>query len=188
MTALITNGEIVELQALYPYLEIRPLTKQMEHAVLLFIRGMSITAAARGAGYNDTRQLKKWLDSEEGEAVMGYVRDKHLESVNVTREQLTRMLFEAHAKAATATEEIAAIREIGKMNDLYENEKRKGAVNVQINNTQNITNEKQLERMSTEELLQLAGPKLPGALGNHIYEGELAEPPLHDNYDEDLDV
>lgn len=158
MSVLLTPAEYTELAVLVPYLNIKPLTRQMEQAVLLYLRGMSANAAATAAGYADGAQLRAWLNSEEGNAVLDYVSKRHHEAVNVTRDRIATMFFEAHAKAANATEEISATRELAKLYDLYENEKRKGAVNVQINNHQNVTNVKQLERLSDAELLELAGP------------------------------
>lgn len=187
MTVLATPADISEIQSLYPYLNIKPLTRQMEQAMLLYMRGLSVAAASKGAGYKDSRVLKQFLDSEEGHVILEHLQRKQFNEIRVTREMLTNMLFEAHSKAATATEEIAAIRELGKMHDLYENEKRKGAVNVNINSDAKIINSKQIERMSDEQLLELAGPELKGIL----IEGEVVqEPPITDDpdYDEALDI
>lgn len=171
MTVLVTPGELAELQALSPYLDIQPLPRQLEHAVCLYLRGMSITAAATAAGYSSTTMLNRWLKSDAGKAVLDYVQKKHMGDSKITRDQITQLFFEAHAKAANATEEISAVREIAKLHDLYENEKRKGnaAVNVQINNVSNVSNAKQLERMTDTQLLELAGSGLgalngPGAI------------------------
>ena len=69
----------------------------------------------------------------------------------VTRDQLTNLLLESHRKSANATEEIMAIREIGKINGLYEDGKTPSLV---INNNYF---EKQLDELSDEDLLQLSG-------------------------------
>lgn len=193
MSVLLTPGEIAELQALVPYLNIKPLPRQMEHAVLMYIRGHSVSAAARAAGYKNPNQLKAWIESEEGEQVLKYVQQKHLSDIKVTRELITQLFFEAHAKAATSTEEISALRELAKLHDLYENEKRRGAINVEINNTHNVTNQKQIDRLSDEELMQLAGPKIAGSLGRITIEGEIVEEEYNvaesdPDYDEELDV
>jgi hypothetical protein len=58
--------------------------------------------------------------------------------------------LEAHKKSANSTEEVAAIRELGKINGLYEKE----APDITINITQDI---RRLEVMSDADLLTLAG-------------------------------
>lgn len=189
MTTLITPGEIAELQALTPYLDIKPLPRQLEHAVCLYLRGMSPSAAAQRVGYSSPRQLNEWVKSEEGVKVLEYIQKKHFHEIRVTKDSITQMFFEAHAKAANATEEIAATREIAKLHDLYENEKRKGApqVNVQINNTQNVTNQKQLERMTDEKLMELAGGGLGAVFGPGAQDPEPvteSPDPLYDPIDD----
>mgnify|MGYP006413109861 FL=1 len=68
----------------------------------------------------------------------------------ITRNQLNLLLLEAHKKSANSTEEVAAIRELGKINGLYEKE----APDITINITQDI---RRLEVMSDADLLTLAG-------------------------------
>ena len=182
-----TPGDLSEIQSLYPYLDIKPLTRQLETAMMFYMRGFSAVAASKAAGYVNSKVLRAFIESEEGHAILEYLQNRHFQDIRVTRDHLTQMLFEAHAKAATATEEIAAIRELGKMHDLYENDKRKGAVNVNIDNAVKIANPKQLERMSNEQLLQFVGDDIKGLL----IEGEVEkEPPITEDpdYDEELDV
>lgn len=188
MTILATPGDISEIQSLYPYLDIRPLPRQLESAMLYYMRGFSVSAASRAAGYSTPKVLKDFLNSEEGHVIIEYLQNKHFQDIRVTRDQLTQMLFEAHSKAATATEEIAAIREIGKMHDLYENDKRKSAVNLNIGTDVKLTNPKQIEKMSDQQLLELAGDSLKGLLIEG--EAEQVEPTRADDldYDEVLDV
>ena len=87
--------------------------------------------------------------------------------VKVTRNQLNVLLLAAHRKSATATEEVAAIRELGKLNGLYEAEKPDVTINIQ----QNI---QKLEVLSDEELLRLAGQSCD-LLVNEPLEGEFEE-------------
>ena len=72
------------------------------------------------------------------------------QDVTVTRNQLNLLLLEAHKKSATATEEVAAIRELGKLNSLYDAPEADITINIQ----QNVH---KLEVMSDTELLKLAG-------------------------------
>jgi len=70
----------------------------------------------------------------------------------VTRDHLTQLLLESHKKAANSAEEIMAIREMGKLHKLYEQTPM-----VQINNLSIEKNQKKIEVLSDEELLQMAG-------------------------------
>ena len=65
------------------------------------------------------------------------------------------MLFEAYYKAGSTLEEVAAIKEIGKLNGLYESDKQKGSTTT-VNVVGQVNNVKQLERMSENQLLNLA--------------------------------
>jgi len=87
--------------------------------------------------------------------------------LEVTRNQLNLLLLEAHKKSATATEEVAAIRELGKINGLYE----KMEPDITINIQQNVH---KLEVMSDAELLRLAG-RDEELLSNEPIEGDFEE-------------
>lgn len=188
MSVLVTPYELAELRTLTPYLDIKPVPRHVEKAAIYYLRGFSLQAAARAAGMQHSGPLKSWVESPEGNAVLEYVRGKHMQAVNVTRETITTMLFEAHAKAANATEEIAALKELGKLHDLYKSDERKtSSVNIQVNNTQ-INNHKQLERMSDEQLMALAGDiVIETSLGKTPPEPP-KNPPLPEGYEEDIDV
>lgn len=73
--------------------------------------------------------------------------------IEVTNELLNSMLFEAHASAASSTEKIAAVRELGKMNGLYAPEKRE----IDITSVKKV---QQLETLSDEELVRRANMQL----------------------------
>ena len=75
------------------------------------------------------------------------------EEIQITRSQLTRLYFETHKKASCAAEEVMCLKEIGKINGLYEDTKPKVTINIE-------TNVHKLEVMSDEELLQLSGHSL----------------------------
>lgn len=128
----------------------RFLTAQQKLFVTAFARGLSIGAAARHAGCA-VGTAKEWLELSEVQEALAVLREQmHAElGTAVTRENLTMMLFEAHRKAGTATEEIAAIKEIAKLNGIYEPERKEIVVT-------NITRIEQLQNLSDEELLRLA--------------------------------
>jgi hypothetical protein len=156
VSALINDADMAHIQSTYPYLDIKPLTSQQERFILLLLRGLSVAAAERGVGYAEGRG-KLTLKLDNVQKILEYYKQHEFKEIRVTRDSLTQLLFEAHAKSANATEEIMAVREIGKMHDLYEGDKHKGTTiqnNTQINN---ITSQRQVERLTDEQLMQLAG-------------------------------
>jgi len=100
--------------------------------------------------------------------------------LEITRNQLNLMLLEAHKKSANSTEEVAAIRELGKINGLYEPE----APDITINITQDI---RKLEVMSDVDLLRLAG-KDASLLDTSVEETEEEEEEEEYDYDEEEEV
>jgi hypothetical protein len=156
VSLLVTDAELAHIQSTYPYLDIKPLNSQQEKFIMLLLRGIPLAAAERGVGYSLGRG-RKTLELENVKKILEYFREHEFNDVRVTRESLTQLLFEAHSKAANATEEVMAVREIGKMHDLYESDRHKGTTiqhNTQINN---ITSQRQVERLTDEQLMQLAG-------------------------------
>jgi hypothetical protein len=73
--------------------------------------------------------------------------------VHVTRNDITLLMLESHKKAENSSEEIMALREIAKLNDLYPSSTTK--VDISIAHVERSL--KELEGLSTEKLLQLAG-------------------------------
>ena len=71
-------------------------------------------------------------------------------ALSISRSQLTQLLLEAHRKSINTTEEVMCLKEIGKINGLYESKAPKVTINI-AQQTQ------KLEVMSDEELLQLTG-------------------------------
>jgi hypothetical protein len=154
---LVTDSDIAYLRSLYPYLDIKPLSTQQEQYLLLHMRGMSNAEASRAAGYTDTRTGNRLLAREDVQVMIEYLRDKTLGDLRVDVETLTVMLFEAHRKSATSTEEVNAIRELGRLHALYpEQQLKAAAANITTINQINVTNTKQLARMSDAELMELA--------------------------------
>lgn len=70
--------------------------------------------------------------------------------VSVSRSQLTRLLLESHKKAMNTVEEVMCLKEIGKVNGLYETKKESITINIE----QHI---QKIEKLSDEELLQMLG-------------------------------
>ena len=155
MGHLLRDTDLVNVRSLYPYLRISPLTSQQEKAILLYFRGLTKAQAATEAGYTSHKGVG-FLNSPEAVAIMDYLRADELQDIRVSRDSLTGMLLASHAKAATATEEIMAVREIGKMHDLYASDANNKGGNTLIING-NVQNIKQIERMDDSKLLELAG-------------------------------
>jgi len=147
----ITAGDIAYLQSCYPHADITPLTAQQEQFVLYVLRGFTPPQAAKAAGYKShTHSARSLMELDKVQAILSHLRSEELDNIKVTRDKLTIMLFEAHRKSATATEEITAVRELGKMHGLYEPEK----VQTQSLHLHKV---EQLERLDDAELVKLAG-------------------------------
>ena len=151
---LIPESEIAYLQSVYPLEDIKPLTRQQEMFVMHYLKGQSVASAARAAGYAPT-VARRLMNQQNVKRIIEHMRDKTLRDIRVTRETLTEMLFEAHSHAETSTEEVNAIRELGKMHGLYESDSQKATKIIQ--GDVNVTNIKHIERASDAELMDLAG-------------------------------
>ena len=148
---IINHADRARMSTAYPILGLDPLTSQQEMLVLLLSRGMSVRAAAPQAGMTRL-EAETELTVPAVVVMVDYMRlcnDRHIQ---ITADMLNAMLLESHKKSATATEEIMAIRELGKLNDLYPSEKRR----LEIVPAK-ITNTRQLERMTDSQLAELAG-------------------------------
>lgn len=143
------------LGAAYAALGIPRLTRQQEMYVSHRIRLVPHNQARNRAGYSMAGGYAA-RENEHIKAVINYFTKQGEESVKVTRDLLTQMLFEAHSKAGTATEEIAAIRELGKMHGIYEQ--------LDSDNAALVNRVEQLERMNTAQLLEMAGDDRLGDL------------------------
>lgn len=192
MGALVTNNDIDYLRSLYPNAGIEYLTGQEEQMLMYYFRGFNEEAAARAAGYQTANPAKAFFEKESTQVLIEHLRAREFATVNVTRELLTQLLFEAHRKASCTTEEVMAIRELGKMHNLYADNQGKGVrpgVTInQTNNTQVINGvespaqitRRQLQGLPEQELLKLAGQGFDFALPD--------EEPPPDNYDDVIDV
>ena len=148
----------------------RFLSEQEKRFVGLYAQGMTARAAARAAGYElpEALRLIKRQDVMESIAVMRQRMNEQLGEV-ITRDFVGAMILEAHKKAATATEEIAAARELAKLYGLNAPEKREVV-------SYSVTRVEQLESLPDAELVRLAG-----------LQDAALPPPLEDITDIDCD-
>ena len=109
----------------------------------LVIAGERPQQAAISAGYEGkraanllrARRIQTFIAEEQN-----HYREKH----RLEREQLVQMLLAAHCRATSATEEIAAIRELGKLLGLYPATKK------------TVTKTRQIETLSDAELFKIS--------------------------------
>jgi len=125
------------------------LTAQQEHLVFLLASGVPPKAACKASGYASTSVL----NNKRLKHALKYINEERKDQIQVNRDKLTTMLYSAHANAANATEEIAAIRELGKMHDVYaqaqEDRKNNLHTAVQINNNT-------VQKLTDQDLLKIA--------------------------------
>jgi len=138
--------------------------------VLGYAQGMTVKAAARYAGYPLAKAVELFQRDDIAETVYT-LRQKIEESLGdvITRDFVGEMILAAHKKAVSATEELAAARDLAKLYGLNAPEK---TVQV-VHHLQRI---EQLEGLSDSELARLAA----------IDEGLLA-PPVRIIPDEEID-
>lgn len=154
---LVSQADIANLRSIYPLLEIKPFTTQQEMFLYGHLKGLKLGDAAANAGM-DPSAASRFMKREDVEALLHFIRSQYREDIGITVESLIGMLMEAHSKAATATEEINAIREMGKMLGLYESDKlarQRQEVTLNLGD-RSPTSEKGIERMSDEDLLRTA--------------------------------
>jgi len=130
----------------------RLLTPQETRFVTLYAQGIPAGDAALSAGYPSKTAAGALLGSEAIAETITALKMRQIDTLGeiVTRDFVGQMFLEAHKKAATATEEIAAGRELGKLYGLYAPEKGNVEVNVTVNRIE------QLESLSDDELLRRA--------------------------------
>jgi len=150
-TSLVSSH--TEFQSHMPYmgLHLNELTVQQEKLVMLMASGMTIAAAGRGAGYASYATA---LDAAKRPAVqkaLQYFREQMREEVRFERQNAHMMYMEAYNASATATEMKNTIDSLVKLHGLTAPDNAT-QININLNATA-----KQLERMTDEELLQIAG-------------------------------
>ena len=117
-------------------------------------RNVNPTASARGAGYRTPAiAVAELADRPDVVTAIAYFREMSRQAsidagqIEFTRNDATIMLMEAHAKSATATEEVNAVDKLIKLHGLNTPEK------VEVN----ITRRDQLDELGDDELMKLSG-------------------------------
>ena len=145
--------DAVEFRAHVPYmgLEDKHLTAQQEKLVMLICSGMTIAAAGRGAGYSSPDTAYKAARLPQVQQAVEYFRSQMREEVKFTHANAHAMYMDAYQASATATEMKNTVDSLVKLHGLAAPEQQ-AQLNININ-----ASSKQLERMSDEELLSIAG-------------------------------
>lgn len=127
------------------------LTQQEVIFVRSLLRGLPLQMAAKQSGVPES-QMHTFVSQPHVASVLSHMRETMFTThVEVNRDMLNLMLFEAHAKSANSTEEIMAIRELAKINGLN------APTQTEVKVTRETRTSEQLRRMSSEELARLAG-------------------------------
>lgn len=142
------------LSGSYASLGIGRLTAQEETYVQRRTQGINPSAAARAAGYRQpARAVAELSHREDINLAISYMREMQRQvavqagAIDFTKDDATALYLEAHAKSATAMEEIRAVDSLVKLHGLATPER------VEIN----VTNRGQMETMDDEQLMKLAG-------------------------------
>jgi hypothetical protein len=146
------DAERVDLQTRLPYMGMvrGDLTMQQEKLVLLMVSGMSKAAAGRGAGYASPETARVAANLPLVQKALAYYREEMREEVKFTINNAHSMYMEAYSASDTATEMKNTTDSLVKLHALHIPEE-KTTFNILINGT------KQLERMTDEDLLKIAG-------------------------------
>lgn len=144
---------LVEFESHMPYmgLSLGDLTVQQEKLVMLILSGMTIAAAGRGAGYSNTNAVYDVVKNPKVAKALDYFREQMREEVKFTRTNAHLMYMDAYQSSANATEMKNTVDSLVKLHGLAQPD---NATQVNINID---TSPKQLERMSDEDLLKIAG-------------------------------
>jgi len=148
------NYSLQTLSGSYASLGIGRLTAQEETYVQRRTQGINPSAAARAANYKyPARAVAELAQREDINLAISYMREMQRQvavqagALEFTKDDATALYLEAHAKSATAMEEIRAVDSLVKLHGLATPER------VEIN----VTNRGQMETMDDEALLKLAG-------------------------------
>lgn len=130
------------------------LTSQEQTFCKRVAQGMQPELAGRESGLTK-KQWAELLTRDNIQNTLAILKNQVQEymKVDVTTDLLNSMLFEAHATAATSTEKISAVRELGKMNGLYAPEKKE----IDITTNKKMA---QLESLTDDELVRRANYQL----------------------------
>lgn len=142
-----------ELQSHMPYmgLSLNDLTVQQEKLVTLISSGMTVAAAGRAAGYATQQAAFEASKNPKVQRALQYFREQMREEVKFERTNAHHMYMEAYTSSANATEMKNTVDSLVKLHGLATPDTAV-QVNVNLNTTA-----KQLERLTDEELLEIAG-------------------------------
>lgn len=145
-------SEHTEFQSHMPYMGIDrgSLTMQQEKLVSLVCSGMTTAAAGRGAGYSSPQAAYQAVKVPEVQKAITYFKEEMREEVKFSNQHAHMMYMEAYNSSANATEMKNTTDSLVKLHGLAAPENAT-QVNININGT------KQLERMTDEDLLKIAG-------------------------------
>ena len=145
-------SEHTEFQSHMPYMGLSrgELTMQQEKLVSLISSGMTVAAAGRGAGYASPSTAYQAAKVPAVQKAVEYFRQEMREEVKYTNKHAHMMYMEAYNSSANATEMKNTTDSLVKLHGLAAPENQP-QVNININGT------KQLERMTDEDLLKIAG-------------------------------
>lgn len=183
---------VEELESLYALYEIKPYTKQQSLALMHFVNHGNVNQAAKSVGM-DPAKFQKLLNEKRTAVVLEYFTKRNNWKYEISKEAITSMFLESYYLAADSGQRVAATRELARLYDLYDEKKNdrkfKGAgTSISIhngpNNTLNVTS-KQIEKMSTEQLLQLAEKHVEAIPGVTLHS---SVPETPKDYDPILDV
>jgi len=163
--------------------DLKTITPQEQKILIFFYRGMHPRTIAIQTGASRDR-IDSLINSDRGQRVLEALAERDTRDLAITRERLTAMLLDAHSHSATATEEISAIRELGKLHDLYLDNKKQ----IDINVNQKITNYTQIERATEEQLIELAGETIDLDPDSYKIEYEYEEEEAADFEEVDADA
>jgi phage terminase small subunit len=154
-------------------LDVPHMTSQQVTFVIHFLRVRNAVAAAHMVGVQPAT-ARGWLsDDPSMPQVLQHLAERETHEFEVTKGMLNDMLMEAWTISADATEKVAVVRELGKLNGQYPDSKGNTlSVNAQINvggekhGQVEFKGMKQIQQMSDSDLQQLAGNRFADSLIN----------------------
>lgn len=154
-----------EFESHMPYMGLQAgeLTVQQEKLVQFICSGMSTAAAGRAAGYTTPQAAWAAGKTPNVKRAIDYFRQEMREEVKFGMNEAHSMYMNAYVSSANATEMKNTVDSMVRLHGLAKEAQQSTQVNVQINGA------KQLERLSDDELLKIAGK-----------EGTYLEPATHD--------
>jgi phage terminase small subunit len=140
----------IDTELPYMGLQVGSLTVQQEKLVLGITRGMTIAAAGRAAGYASPSTASQACKLPAAARAIEYYREQMREEVKFEIAHAHSMYLDAFNASANATEMKNTTDSLVKLHGLA---KEQSGIEVNLN----INGMKQLERLSDEELLKIAG-------------------------------